>query len=176
MRSDMIISLKKVYWLVIIGVAIVIIGTFLIFQLEIKQSEQGTYTTPMNVTEVIHNLDNLYDKHITVSGYWYDTYPSGVQDGMHCQLGEPNTKPIYDNSTYVAPRGGGNYLSSMASERGDILSFSLPHNALLFEDVRHRDDFVTVSGILEKYYVCADTHYYKSAILNVTLASTLDKQ
>jgi hypothetical protein len=149
-----------------IGIAVVIIGTFLIFQLESNQPEQVTYTNPMNVTYVIGNLDSLYGKPITVSGFWYDTAPFV---DLHCGPSNPN-KPIYDNSTYaVDPYGGINYLTNTTPLIGDLLLVNLPNNEYLFKDqdpVKHRGEFVTVNGILERYYYqCGD--YYKSAILQV---------
>lgn len=157
----------KGYIYVGVSVAIVAIGIFTIYYF----NQNSANTNPMNITEVIHNLDSLYDKRITVSGYWYDKF--GGLPGIACRGIDPDIKPKYDNSTYVANlRGGNNYLTNTKDSIVDVLLVSLPNNEYLFKDqnpVIHRGDFVMVSGVLKKYYTngCYGDHYYKSAILQV---------
>lgn len=130
-----------------------------------------TYANPLDVMHVINNLDSLYGKHIVVSGYWYDKF--GGLPEPHCRVINPNIKPTYDNSTYVVNLwGGNNYLTTAKPSTIDTLLVSLPNNQYLFNDqdpVKHRGEFVVVSGILKKYYTngCTGDHYYKSAILQV---------
>lgn len=129
-----------------------------------------TYTSPLNVTYVIHNLDSLYGKRITISGYWYDKYPF-VHPLPACRIIDPNVKPVYDNSTYVPEVfGGNNYLANTTNWKGgDVLVVRLPNNAYLESPVFDREKAVTVTGILEKYYQlnCFGDRYYKSAYLQV---------
>jgi hypothetical protein len=160
---------KHGYVYIGVSVVIVIIGIFLIYHF----NQNFATTNSMNVTDVIHNLDTLYDKPITVSGYWYDRYPRTHE--IHCSTEYQQTDklpyddPAYNSQYAVYTIGGNNYLTNTTSGERSVLLITLPNNALLFNDVNHDGEFVTVSEFLKKSYTndCGGSHYYKSAILQV---------
>lgn len=128
-----------------------------------------TYTNPIDITHVINNLDSLSGKRITVYGYWYDVYPF-PHPLPACRAIDPNVKPIYDNTYAPNVFGGDNYLTNVTNWKGgDVLDVRLPNNAYLESPVIDRGKFVTVTGVLEKYYQinCWGDRYYKSAYLQV---------
>jgi streptogramin lyase len=142
----------------------------------------GTITqNPMSVNDVIQNIDSLYNKTISVHGYYSSRYPF-VLPACSYYAG-PHGTPRYHDSVYISSSSGNHYLSNVTQEfRGDTLEIRIidPNTNTTFTKPAYDDGkFVTLNGTLLKQYVparCGGSpdfyDLYKSAYLLVDLNKT----
>jgi len=133
-----------------------------------------TVKNPINVHNLIQNLDSLYGKRVIVYGdyQWRYNPPIG---GVMCY----QSNKTYDDSNYIPRYVSNSHLANVTSPFYDRIELqlktSMTGNYLsgLFDSERP----VVLSGILNKVYVqwCQPNHYVRSASLLVDLHKISDK-
>ena len=136
-------------------------------------AQNQTITKPLGVSEVIQNVDSLYNKTITVYGQYTPRYPFSLPE-CAWQI-RPNAVPTYDNSYYLAIPDGQYYLSNSTSTYSgitlEVKIINFKTNTTITSSPFHSGKLVALEGILEKQYTpsyCFDRSYFhKSAYLLV---------
>lgn len=135
-----------------------------------------TVKNPINVNNLIQNLDSLYGKRVIVYGDYQWRYNSPI-GGVMCY----QSNKTYDDSGYIPRYFSNSHLANATStqsyNRIELqLKTSMSNNYMsgLFDSERP----VALSGILNKVYVqwCQPDHYVKSASLLVDLHKISSKK
>src|SRR5438445_13587817 len=107
----------------------------------------------MSVNEVIQNIDSLYNKTISVYGYYSSKYPFPLPE---CAWYFNATAiPRYHDSFYLPSDSGNHYLLNATSTlRGDTLEIRIlhPYNTTSNIPLYESGTFVTLNGTLLKQY------------------------